>query len=201
MILGSALVITACALGERPSFDDSPTVVGTATGDPAIDAVLDLLDSVGGATFTADFQSTLRFGGVVSSAKVTQVGPRRSVTIGKVRYVNDGGSTRTCVLDTGVCEDGTRAAAVSNTGLGPEFAFGDMAKRLRRDAQARIAPSTASTAEIAGQQATCVDVQVSGGTKQYCALGDGVVARFLGADVELVLQRYVPSPDETLFSP
>lgn len=194
-------MLTACALGERPYFDDSPTIVGTATGDTAIDAVLDRLDAVGGSMFTASYDSTLRYGGVESTAEVTQVGPRRSVTIGKVRYVNDGGSTRTCVLDTGVCEDGIQAAAVSNTGLTPEFVFGDMAKRLRRDAQARIAPSVASTTEIAGMQATCVDVQVSGGTKQYCVLDDGVIARFVGADVELELQRYLPSADETLFSP
>ncbi len=194
-------MLTACALGERPYFDDSPTIVGTATGDTAIDAVLDRLDAVGGSMFTASYDSTLRYGGVESTAEVTQVGPRRSVTIGKVRYVNDGGSTRTCVLDTGVCEDGIQAAAVSNTGLTPEFAFGDMAKRLRRDAQARIAPSVASTTEIAGVQATCVDVQVSGGSKQYCVLDDGVIARFVGADVELELQRYQPSADETLFSP
>ena len=197
--LTSALLLTACGLGERPYFEETPTGVGTDSGDPAIDAVLQLLDGVGGAQFTGSYQATLLFGGVVSAAQVTQLGPRRSVTIGQVRYLNDGGSSRTCVLDTGVCDDGIQAAAVSNTGLTPEFAFGDMAKRLRRDAAARIAPSTGSIEMIAGVSATCVDVAVSGGTKQYCVLSDGAVARFRGADIELDLISYSPAVDETLF--
>jgi len=52
---------------------------------------------------------------------------------------------------------------------------------------------------IAGVSATCVDVAVSGGTKQYCALSDGAVARFRGADIELDLISYAPVVDETLF--
>lgn len=199
-MLSAALLLTACGLGERPSFDDSPTVVGTATGDPAIDAVLDLLDGVGGSMFTASYQGTLKFGGVVTAATVTQVGPRRSVTIGQVRYLRDGGSSRTCRLDTSSCTDGVDAAAVSDTGLTPEFAFGDMAKRLRRDAQAKIGPSVASVVQVAGIPATCVDVVVSGGTKQYCVLSDGVVARFRGADIDLELLTHVPTSDESLFS-
>jgi hypothetical protein len=197
----AVLGLTACGLGERPYFEDSPTVVGTETGDAAIDAVLDLLDTVGGSMFTASYQATLKFGGVESSSTVTQIGPRRSVTIGQVRYVVDNGSSRTCRLDTGVCDDGIQAEAVSDTGLTPEFAFGDMAKRLRRDAQAKIGPSVASVVQIAGIPATCVDVVVSGGTKQYCVLSDGAIARFRGADIELELLTHVPTSDETLFAP
>jgi hypothetical protein len=195
------LLLAGCALGERPYFEESPTVVGTSTGDDAIDAVLDLLDGVGDATFTATYQVTLRFGGKVSAATITQVGTRRSVTIGQLRFVIDGVGNRTCALDTGVCEDGVQAARVSDTGLTPDFASGDMAKRLRRDATARIATSVVSQAEIAGQTATCVDVSVSGGTKQYCALADGAIARFVGADIDLQLISYLPSADETLFTP
>ncbi len=175
-------------------------MVGTTTGDPAIDAVLQLLDNVGSSQFTVSYQATLLFGGVVSAAQVTQLGARRSVTIGTVRFVNNGSSSRTCVLETGVCDDGIQAAAVSNTGLTPEFAFGDMAKRLRRDAAARIGPSVGSVEDIAGATATCVEVSVSGGSKQYCALADGAVARFRGADIELDLISHSPVVDETLFS-
>jgi hypothetical protein len=199
-MLTCLLVLTACGLGERPFFEDTPTGVGTDTGDPAIDDVLRLIDNVGGSQFTGSYQATLLFGGAVSAAQVTQIGARRSVTIGQVRFVNDGSSSRTCVLDTGVCDDGIQAAAVSNTGLTPEFAFGDMAKRLRRDAAARIGPSVASVENIAGAPATCVEVSVSGGTKQYCALADGAVARFYGADIKLDLITHSPVVDETLFS-
>jgi hypothetical protein len=194
------LGLTACGLGERPYFEDSPTVVGTETGDPAIDAVLDLLDTVGGSMFTATYQVTLRFGGKVSAASATQIGPRRSVTVNQVRFLTDNGSTRTCRLDTGICDDGIQAEAISDTGLTPEFAFGDMAKRLRRDAQARIGPSAASSQTIAGASATCVDVQVTGGVKQYCVLADGTIARFEGADIDLELRSYQPVADESLFS-
>jgi len=194
-------VVAGCATGERPYFEESPTVVGTSTGDAAIDTVLDLLDTVGGATFTASYQATLKFGGIVSAATVTQNGARRSVTIGQVRFIDDGSSSRTCALDTSICESGVQAARVSDTGLTPEFAFGDMAKRLRRDAAARIGPSTASVDDIAGTTATCVEIALSGGTKQYCVLDDGAVARFRGADIDLDLISHLSSPDESLFTP
>ncbi|MCB1000624.1 MAG: hypothetical protein KDB40_15120 [Acidimicrobiales bacterium] len=198
----ASTTLTACALGERPSFEDSPTVEGTTTGDPAIDAVLAQLDGVDSALFTASYDATQLFGGTQSSVTVTQTGvARRSVTIGQVRYITDGGSNRTCFLDAQTCDDGIQAAAVSNTGVTPDVAFGDMAKRLRRDAVARVAPSTATTLQIAGNSATCVDVAVSGGTKQYCVLPDGVIARFRGADLTLELTGYRPAPDETLFRP
>jgi hypothetical protein len=194
-------LLTACALGERPSFDDSPTAVGAETGDPAIDAVLDLLDSVGGSMFTATYDATLLFGGKQTEASVTQIGPRRSVTIGNIRFLNEGGSSRTCVLDTGVCTDAIQAAAVSDTGLTPEFASGDMAKRLRRDAAAKVGPSTSSIVQIGGIDATCVDVVVTGGTKQYCVLPDGVIARFRGADITVELRTHTAAADEGLFTP
>ena len=197
----STLPLAACALGERPSFDDSPTAVGTDTGDPAIDAVLDLLDSVGGSMFTATYDATLLFGGKQSEATITQLGPRRSVTIGNIRFINESGSSRTCVLDTGVCTEGIQAAAVSDTGLTPEFASGDMAKRLRRDAAAKVGPSTSSIVEVGGIEATCVDVTVTGGTKQYCVLPDGAIARFRGADIQLELRTHTAAADEGLFTP
>lgn len=200
--MAAGLLPAACITGERPSFEDSPTVVGTMTGDEVIDAVLTSLDAVDGAVFTGDYTATLAFGGTASTMRVTQSAPgRTSVTIGDIRYLVDGSTSQTCRLSTGVCEAGIAAAAVSDTGLTPEFVFGDLAKRLRRDSAARIGPPIASTTQIAGQPANCVDVPVDGGTKSYCALSNGVVARFIGGDVALDLIGYTPAATDLLFTP
>jgi hypothetical protein len=194
MLAATALAATSCATGLRPYFEDTPTVVGTTTGDPAIDAVLGLYDQVDFVTFTASYDVQLLFGGVTTAASVTQsTSPSgREVTIGTVRFTTDASGTRTCRLDAGTCAEGIDAAAVSNTGVTPEFAFGDMAKRLRRDAASRVGAGVPSTIDVAGLTATCVDVPVAGGTKQYCSLADGVLAKFVGADVLIDLTEYRP---------
>ena len=196
------LVATACMEGERPSFVESPTAVGTTTGDANIDAVLALYDGVGNAVFTAGYQATVVLTGRPSTVTAAQIdSTQRSMTVDDVRYVTDSTGTRTCSVAAGTCAPVLNAAAVSDTGVTPDFVFGDIAKRLRRDANARIGPTVLSTVDVAGQQATCVDVALSGGTKQYCALADGVLARFVGADVTVDLTSYQPTADPALFIP
>jgi hypothetical protein len=193
---------TGCMVGERPSFEQAPTAAGALTGDPSIDSVLSLLDSVDSAVFSASYQALVVFNGVASSVTAAQASStQRSMTIGDVRYVTDQNGTRTCSVAAGSCTPVLNAAAVSDTGVTPEFVFGDVARRLRRDANARIGPSVASTREVAGEQATCVDVPLSGGTKQYCALPNGVLARFVGADVTVDMTSYQRIVDPTLFTP
>ena len=193
---------TGCMVGERPSFEQAPTAAGALTGDPSIDSVLSLLDSVESAVFSASYQALVVFNGVASSVTAAQASStQRSMTIGDVRYVTDQNGTRTCSVAAGSCTPVLNAAAVSDTGVTPEFVFGDVARRLRRDANARIGPSVASTREVAGEQATCVDVPLSGGTKQYCALPNGVLARFVGADVTVDMTSYQRIVDPTLFTP
>jgi hypothetical protein len=197
-----SLVATACMEGKRPFFEQAPTAVGTSTGDPSIDAVLALYDSVDSAVFTARYQATVVLTGQPSTVTAAQAEPtQRSMTVNDIRYISDSTGTRTCSVAAATCTPVLNAAAVSDTGVTPEFVFGDIAKRLRRDANARIGPTTASMTEIAGQQATCVDVALSGGTKQYCALADGVLARFVGADVTVDLTSYQPTADTALFTP
>jgi hypothetical protein len=198
----ASIGLTGCMVGERPSFEQAPTAVGTLTGDPNIDVVLGLLDAVDTAVFSATYQALLVFNGVQSSVTAAQASStQRSMTIGDVRYVTDQNGTRTCSVAASSCTPVLNAAAVSDTGVTPEFVFGDVAKRLRRDANARIGPSVASTREVAGEQATCVDVPLSGGTKQYCALSNGVLARFIGADVTVDMTSYQRIVDPTLFTP
>ncbi len=195
------LAMTGCMTGERPTLNTAPTAAGVATGDPAIDAVLTLLDGVSNAVFTADYTSTLAFNGAVTRLQVSQSSPtRRSVTIGDVRYHVDGGDTQTCHVSTGACQPGTDTAAVSDTGVTVDFAFGDIARRLRRDASARVAATEGSQSTVGGQNATCVGIPVTGGTKTYCVFADGVLARFLGGDVTIELSGYLPTATESLFT-
>jgi hypothetical protein len=194
----------SCALGERPTLESTPTAVGTMTGDAAIDAVLTLLDQVESAVFTADYTAVIAFGSTASSITVTQDGSeptniRRSVTIGDVRYISTSDTRSTCSVSTANCSSGIDAALVSDTGVTPEFVFGDMAKRLRRDAMSLVGAGSPSTVQMPGGTASCVDVPVSGGTKQYCVFDDGVLARFVGADVTIDVTDRQPTVDESLF--
>lgn len=74
-----------------------------------------------------------------------------------------------------------------------------MASRLRVDAERRIGDPVASEIEVAGETAVCVAVPVSGGTKTYCALESGVLARFDGSDLLIELTDYSDIPDEATF--
>ncbi|MCU1360452.1 MAG: hypothetical protein JWN99_1741 [Ilumatobacteraceae bacterium] len=199
-----AMLCAACGVGQRPTLEATPTVVGTMTGEPAIDQVLTRLDKVSSAVFTADYTAVLAYGTTASTVAVTQDGAdpaalRRSVTIGDVRYINKPGDSSTCSVASAQCSAGIDPAKVSDTGVTPDFSFGDMAKRLRRDATARVGDAVASTRQIAGATATCVDLPVTGGTKQYCAFDDGVIARYVGGDLTLDADTYDQKVDELLF--
>jgi hypothetical protein len=198
-----AALATGCALGERPTMAaEAPTAPGEPTGDPLIDAVLSRLDQVGTAQFSAQYTAVRRMGGVTSTVRVTQSAPtRRSVTIGQIRYLTEGSETNTCDLAAGTCEPGTLSQRISDTGLQtPDFVFDGLAKRLRLDETAKIAPSSASTVGIVDQSASCVDVPLAAGTSQYCALDNGVIAKYAGGDFTLDLVGYSAAADETLFS-
>jgi len=206
VLLVAAVGVSGCALGERPTIAEAPTAIGEMTGDAAIDAVLQRLDRVETAVFTAEYRAVQKMGGTTSTVRVAQTSPTRSsVTIGSVRYLVDGTSSRTCDVSTGACAPGIDSQRISNTGLQtPDVVFEGLAKRLRLDATANVGPTVASQQTIGAQLATCVDVPLANGnivgTAQYCALDDGVVAKYSGADFTLDLVSYAPSGDETLFA-
>ncbi|MFZ4809810.1 MAG: hypothetical protein ACOYL9_00560 [Ilumatobacteraceae bacterium] len=189
----SLIALTGCITGERPTLDQAAALTGpgAATGDPAIDAVLALLDTVDAASFRAEYsvQPATRTA-LTASVERTAATATNVVTIGDYRFITDANGSRTCTADESVCEDGILPAKVSDAVITPDFAQGDMAKRLRFDAMRKTGATTASTTTIAGVAATCVDVPVSGGTKQYCVLPDGVIASFVGGDVTLTLTSY-----------
>ena len=191
-----------CALGERPTLADAPTVVGQMTGDAAIDAVLQRLDSVDAAVFDAEYTALRNLGAMTSSVRIAQTAATRSsVTIDNVRFLVDGATTETCDIDTGACTPGLDPQKISSTGLQtPDVVLAGLAKRLRLDATADVGPATASTETIAGLVATCVDVPLARGTVRYCVLDNGVAAKYAGGDFVLDLVAYSETPDESLFT-
>ena len=198
--LVAALALAACATGPRPSFDaDEPTQ--QATGDPAIDAVLERLDRVGLEQFTADYTILTRLGGQESTATVVQASnSRRSITINAVRFLDGTGTASTCNLTTAECEAIINDARVSDVQITHDFYGSSFARRLRVDAGRSLAPARGYTETIGGQPATCADVSVSGGTKVYCALDTGPLARYDGNDVAIELVTASPTPDESTFA-
>ncbi len=198
--LVTALTLAGCATGPRPSFDaDEPA--RQATGDPAIDAVLDRLDRVGVEQFTADYTILTRLGGRESTATVVQAdNSRRSITINDVRFIDGSGTVATCNLTSAECEAVINDARVSDVQITHDFYGPSFARRLRVDAGRSLAPARGYSETIGGQPATCADVPVSGGTKVYCALDIGPLARYDGNDVLIELVSLDPTPDETKFA-
>ena len=196
----AALALAGCATGPRPSFDaDEPTQA--ATGDPAVDAVLERLDRVGLEQFTADYTILTRLGGKESTATVVQAdNSRRSITINDVRFLDGSGTVSTCNLTTAECEAVINDARVSDIQITHDFYGSSFGRRLRVDAGRSLAPARGYTESIGGQPATCADVPVSGGTKIYCALDSGPLARYDGNDVVITLVALNPTPDETKFA-
>jgi len=197
VVAGLTVVLAGCFTGERPHLADAPA----ETGDSAVDAVLDRLDQARTATFTADYDVLTRFGGLQTPATVVQAAAdRRSITVGNVRFIYDGATTATCLLDTAACSDTIDAGQISNTQLAPDFYGSSAAARLRRDAAAHIDATTGSTEVIAGETATCVAIPVPNATSTYCVLDNGVVARIDAADVVIEMTSYATEPDEAQFA-
>ena len=198
-VVAAAVLLAGCFTGQRPSFDDTVPVIDT-TGNADIDAVLERFDSVSGAVFTADYDILTKLGNVASTAHVVQSRPdQRSITINDVRFLYDDAAVATCNLLTAECEATINDARVSDVSLTHEFYAGSVARRLRVDANRRVGDPTGYTITQAGQQALCVDVPVTGGTVTYCALDNGALARFDGADLFIEMTTFGPMPDETAY--
>lgn len=182
------LLLSGCFTGKRPHFNDDPFPSGAVTGDAAIDAVLAKLDAPTTGPATATYSVLTKFGNTSNTATVVLDQGSRSVTIGNVRYVQTATGSATCTEDNSVpCVDGLDAARVSDIGVTVDFYAAEAATRLRRDAQAVIAPTTPHVETIADQPAVCVDVPLAGGVAVYCALDSGLVARMDDGDVAVNL--------------
>lgn len=199
MMLG-AVALTGCFTGERPTLAEA-AVLGAPVGDPASDAVLTRFAELPDATFTARYEITNNFGPITRDATVVQTADgRRSITIGEVRFILEPGRSLTCRLDRDEpCDTQIDDAAVSDLQVTHQFYGRSASDRLRIDAERRVAPTEGYDASFAGVEARCVTVPVSGGSKAYCALPEGVLASYQGPDVLVVLTGFEPAADESAF--
>jgi len=194
--VASALLLTACATGPRPSLVEEPVVTDTVA-----QAVLDRLERGANATFTADYEITPSLTGQPTHATVMQLGLQQRVTIGNVDYFTDGSVSRTCAVGGTDCVDSIDDARVSNLSVTSKFWGPSVVSKLELDSARSVDVSTGRTDTIANRPATCADVHVPSidgvGSVTYCAVDDGVLARYFGADVSIELTSFVPSVDET----
>ena len=128
------------------------------------------------------------------------VGPGRAALIALLpELVSDEASVATCNLTTAECEATINDARVSDVSVTHEFYGKSFAQRLRVDAGRRVGDPQSYSITQAGQQALCVDVPVVGGTNSYCALSNGVLARYDGNDLFIEMTAYSEFADETAF--
>jgi len=201
-------MLVGCQTGERPSFNSDPFAAGTLTGDVAIDQVLEALDQTPQGPITAGYTVLVRFGMLQTNAMVALSGSDRAVTLGNAEWRETTGFAETCYVDgSKPCVDGLAAEAASDTTLTIDFYGVDAARRLRRDAQAKVGPAVATTEMFDGQAATCVEVPLgagdatNGGSSKYCVLPNGLIALRSDASVEVALAMYADSVDQAAFEP
>jgi hypothetical protein len=192
-----SVVATACATGPRPTLVDVPTVTDTVA-----QAVLDRLERADGATFTADYEITPSITGQPTHATVLQSGGEQRVTIGDVEYYSNGTSSRTCTVGGTDCVDSIDEARISNLNVTSQFWGSSSASKLQVDSANAVDASQGRIDTIASRQATCADVFVAApsdvggvGSVTYCAVDDGILARYFGADVSIELTSFAPTVD------
>ena len=198
-----ALALSGCITGKRPHFSDSTLpAAGTPTGDPAIDAVLSKFDAVTAGPATAVYEVLTKYGNTTNPASVALSPGKRNITIGSTRFLQTESSAQTCPVDGGgPCANGFDSQPISNIGITPDFYAADAAKRLRRDATAKVGPSVARTDVVAQQPVTCVDVPVPNGTAAYCVLDNGMLAVLDDGDVRIALTVFGATVDPAAFTP
>ena len=190
-----SLLLAGCATGERPMLEPVPVV-----DDEAAEVVLERLARAGSVPFTATYDIIPSTTGATTTAIVRQLDGRRRVTIGNVDYLLDGATVQTCQLESDQCEEFVNDALVSDLNLTHRFWSDGIADRLVVDASRRTGFSEGRTDTIAGRSAACVDVPVLGGTVLYCALDEGVLARYFNADVSIELTSFTSDVDPESFA-
>ena len=201
-LVAGALVLAGCATGPRPTLvEQTPALGGTAgepVGDPAVDPVLALLESVGPTEFTASYTVVRKLGPNTTTAQVVREGVVTSVTVGDVRFL-DAESDVTCSISGATCEEGLQEARISDYSVSSSFWGSSPARALRVAYSRRSGSPQPASMELGGVTATCVDIPVGPGTERYCATPSGLVAFWDTAAIQVSLTGYQDTPDQTAF--
>lgn len=163
-----------------------------STGDQAIDTVLRRLELSETATFEATYDVHTLLGDTMTSAEVAQEGlKRRAVRMGDVLYRD--GTERdpvTCDTATGACEAGLDDALIASLMVTRTFFSTSAIARLEQVARVATGPATMEDRQIAGTDAVCATVPVTGGQTTFCATAQGVLAGYEGADTRITMTQY-----------
>lgn len=192
-LLLALVALTGCALGERPTLEAADVITDSAT-----QTVAERLERSPVVDFTATYAITPSSSTDSTVATITSEGGTVTTQIGDVTYTTDpAGNTTTCRADD--CTDGANDAYVSNLGITHRFWESSARQRLVTDAARRIGTSTGTTDTIAGQSAVCVAIKLPSsveavGTVSYCALDQGMLARYIGADGTIELTSLDVAP-------
>ncbi len=196
--LCASLTLAGCFTGQRPSFEPTQPSI-EPTGNPNIDAVLERLESVSTAVFTADYSILTKLGNVTSTARVVQVGSGSSIDHHQQRPVHLRRRIGRHLQPRRPreCEATINDARVSDVSVTHEFYGKSFAQRLRVDASRRVGDPAGYSITQAGQQALCVDVPVTGGTVTTARSSNGVLARYDGNDlfIEMTALQRLPRRD------
>jgi hypothetical protein len=203
VLLVCGLALSGCLTGKRPHFSDvTVPQSGTPVGDPAIDAVLGKLETATAGPATAVYEVLTKYGNTTNPASVALTPGKRNITIANARFLQTESMAITCAVDAPTaCVEGFDVQRISNVGITPDFYAADTAKRLRRDAQAKVGPAVARTDNVATAAVTCVDIPVPNGTAVYCVLDNGLLAVLDDGDVRIELTVFGATVDPNAFVP
>ncbi|MEI7617701.1 MAG: hypothetical protein WCK14_03695 [Actinomycetota bacterium] len=185
------LVFSGCITGKRPSFGSQ--------SDPAIAAVLSKLDTSIGP-FTASYSILTRLGNITTPVTVAIQNPtERSITFNDIRFLQSTAGYSTCTLSNGSCSLVVDEASISNLAVTHDFYGASAAARIRQDATTMVGPAITSSETYAGQNATCVQLSFTSGTKKYCVLDNGMLAYQDTPDLQITLTKLTDAVDTKLF--
>lgn len=193
LAIASCAIVTACATGQRPTLSEPDPV-----GDGAAASVIERLDRAPIGDFTAVYEITPSSTTQPTVATISQTGSELRSQIGDVVYTSDGATTTTCDVAGEACDDFANEARISNLGITHQFWGPSFRQRLATDSDRRIGTSEGAIDTIAGQSAACVAIKIPSsldavGTVSYCALDEGVLGRYIGADGTIELTSYAPA--------